>query len=96
MRGIMMILFRNLARKRQAWNEGVAHVTLDPDGPGVARMHLVPPKPLLFRDPPSLLVINGTWFLPVGPSWASVLRIFFKELQKHCEKNVILVLKRPA
>lgn len=80
-----MILFRNLARKKEAWNEGVAHVTLDPDGPGVARLHLVPPKPLLFRDPPSLLVINGTYFLPVGPSWSLVLRSFFEELQKYCE-----------
>jgi Predicted Fe-S oxidoreductases len=79
-----MILFRDLNRKRKAWSEGVAHATLDPDGPGVARMHLVPPKPLLFKDPPSLLIINGTWFLPVGPSWALVLRAFFGELEKRC------------
>lgn len=82
-----MILFRNLNRKIKVWNEGVAQTTIDPDGPGVARMHLVPPKPLLFKDPPSLLIINGTWFLPVGPSWAFVLRIFFQELQKHCENK---------
>lgn len=82
-----MILFRNLERKRKAWKEGVVHVTLDPDGPGVARMHLVPPKPLLFKDPPSLLIINGTWFLPVGPSWSLVLRVFFEELQNHCENK---------
>jgi MoaA/NifB/PqqE/SkfB family radical SAM enzyme len=82
-----MIIFRGLDRKRKAWDEGVAHATLDPDGPGVARMHLVPPKPILFKDPPSLLIINGTWFLPVGPSWALVLRVFFSELQKHCENK---------
>lgn len=82
-----MILFRNLERKRKAWKEGVVHVSLDPDGPGVARMHLVPPKPLLFKDPPSLLIINGTWFLPVGPSWSLVLRVFFEELQNHCENK---------
>jgi MoaA/NifB/PqqE/SkfB family radical SAM enzyme len=82
-----MYLFRNYARKRRSWDEGVAHATLDPDGPGSARMHLVPPKPLLFRDPPSQLIINGTWFLPVGPSWALVLRVFFGELQKHCQNK---------
>ncbi len=79
-----MILIRNLYLKKKAWTDGVAHATLDPDGPGVARMHLVPPKPVLFKNPPSLLVINGTWFLPVGPSWSSILRVFFDELAKNC------------
>ena len=82
-----MNLFKNYDRKRKAWLDGVTHATLDPDGPGSARMHLVPPKPLLFKDPPSQLIINGTWFLPIGPSWATVLRIFFKELQNHCKNK---------
>lgn len=82
-----MKLFKNTYRKKEAWNEGVAHVTLDPNGPGVARMHLVPPKPHLIKDPPSLLIINGTFFLPVGPSWSLILRTFFKELQKYCENK---------
>jgi MoaA/NifB/PqqE/SkfB family radical SAM enzyme len=79
-----MFLFTGYERKKKAWQDGVAHITLDPEGPGVARLHLVPPKPSLFKDPPSLLVINGTWFLPVGPSWAAILRIFFDELQSAC------------
>ncbi len=79
-----MVLLPSLERKRKAWQDGVAHATLDPEGPGVARMHLVPPKPVLFGDPPSQLIINGTWFLPVGPSWAAVLRIFFEELHDKC------------
>lgn len=48
-------------------------------------MHLVPPKPSLFSDPPSLLVINGYYFLPVGPSWATILREFFDSLQEYCK-----------
>ena len=80
-----MSLKSNYERKRAAWQEGVAHVTLDPDGPGVARLHLVPPKPYFFKDPPSLLIINGTWFLPVGPSWSALLRVFFNELQFYCK-----------
>ncbi len=79
-----MTIFRDFERKQQAWRAGVAHATLDPDGPGAARMHLVPPKPVFFQDPPSQLVINGTWFLPVGPSWAAILRVFFEELQHFC------------
>ncbi len=80
-----MSLKSNFERKKAAWQEGVAHVTLDPDGPGVARLHLVPPKPSFLKDPPSLLIINGTWFLPVGPSWSALLRVFFSELQFYCK-----------
>ncbi|HEX2947102.1 MAG TPA: radical SAM protein [Clostridia bacterium] len=80
-----MVLLPNLERKRKTWEAGVAHATLDPEGPGAARMHLVPPKPVLFGDPPSQLIINGTWFLPVGHSWAAVLRIFFEELHDKCK-----------
>lgn len=79
-----MLLLKSLERKQKAWNDGVVHATLDPDGPGVARLHLIPPKPSLLRNPPSLLVINGTWFLPVGPSWADILRVFFDELNTCC------------
>jgi MoaA/NifB/PqqE/SkfB family radical SAM enzyme len=82
-----MIIFRNLNRKREAWQSGVAHATLDPDGPGAARLHLVPPKPHFIKDPPSLLVINGTYFLPVGPSWSAVLRVFFEEITHYCENK---------
>lgn len=82
-----MNILRSYKRKQNNWQEGVAHVTLDPDGPGVARLHLVPPKPSFFQDPPSLLIINGTWFLPVGHSWASLLRVFFRELKKYCKNK---------
>ncbi|HWT76336.1 MAG TPA: radical SAM protein [Mobilitalea sp.] len=82
-----MTLLRNYQHKKDIWREGVAHVTLDPDGPGVARLHLVPPKPRIYKNPPSLLIINGTWFLPVGPSWAALLRYFFEELKLCCEEK---------
>lgn len=85
-REVIMLLLSNYHRKLNIWKEGVAHVTLDPDGPGVARMHLVPPKPSMFKNPPSLLIINGTWFLPVGTSWSILLKFFFEEL-KLCCKN---------
>lgn len=80
-----MSLLKSYERKKNAWRDGVAHATLDPDGPGVARLHLVPPKPYLFKDPPSLLIINGIWFLPVGPSWSTLLRVFFEELKHYCQ-----------
>lgn len=79
-----MSIVKRYKQKQLVWSDGVAHATLDPDGPGVARLHLVPPKPSIFHNPPSLLIINGTWFLPVGPSWAALLRIFFEELKLRC------------
>jgi MoaA/NifB/PqqE/SkfB family radical SAM enzyme len=73
--------FLAYSRKWQSFEAGVAHATLDPKGPGVARLHLVPPAPSFWRDPPSMLIINGgTAILPIGPSWATVARIFFDEL----------------
>ena len=71
-------------RKTEAYKAGVVHATLDPEGPGVVRMHLIPPKPIRFKDPPSLLILNGSYFLPVGSSWAAILREFFKVLNDVC------------
>ncbi len=70
-------------RKLKAFNEGVIHVTLDPEGPGSVRLHLTPPKPSFWKDPPSLLTIDGYYAVPVGPSWSMVLRTFFNELQEN-------------
>lgn len=74
--------FTAYGMKKAFYEAGVAHATLDPRGPGVARLHLVPPKPSFWSNPPSILIINGMLFLPVGPSWAAVLRIFLDELNR--------------
>ncbi len=72
-------------RKRKIFKEGVMQATLDPKGPGVVRLHLVPPAPLFLENPPSLLIIDGTYFVTVGPSWAADLRIFLGELTERCK-----------
>ena len=69
------------------FKKGVAHVTLDPEGPGSVRLHLVPPSPNFWEEVPSLLVINGYFSIPVGPAWAMVLRFFFEELVRSCPVN---------
>lgn len=74
-------------RKVKTFNSGVVHATLDPDGPGSVRLHLVPPLPSFSNDPPSLLIIDGTYFLTVGPSWAAVLRMFIEELNLKCSPS---------
>ncbi len=72
-------------QKQAAWNAGAIQATLDPRGPGVARLHLVPPKPSRFEDPPSLLFINGWHIIPLGSSWAALLAAFLEELNIQTE-----------
>jgi MoaA/NifB/PqqE/SkfB family radical SAM enzyme len=71
-------------KKWKTFQNGVAHATFDPEGPGSVRLHLIPPKPSFFHNPDSLLVINGYYFINVGHSWATVLRIFIEELNRSC------------
>jgi len=76
-------VLRSYLRQLQAHNQGVVHATLDPYGPGVARVHLIPPKPDLFEDPESVMIINGHHILPVGSSWSWVIREFLNALNEH-------------
>ena len=51
----------------------VLHTTLNPDGPGAIRIHLIPPKPEENALNPSVAIINGTDILPVNFIWAVML-----------------------
>lgn len=60
----------------------VRHVTLDPDGPGVVRIHLIPcTKP--DRDTPFVAILNGQDILPLNLSWAILLTNLIEALQPH-------------
>lgn len=59
--------------------ERVLHATLDPQGPGLARLHLIP----LQNSRESLLVINGWHMLNIGQSWTALLAEFIIELQHY-------------
>lgn len=61
--------------------KGVAHVTFDPKGPGVVRIHLIPPKKLKLHIPWAV-IINGQDILPLNGSWAILLNEFIKEINK--------------
>lgn len=54
----------------------VRHITLDPKGPGVIRVHMIPPSSVWDRSVPYLLILNGSAILPVGISWAILLNNF--------------------
>ncbi|WP_294497298.1 radical SAM protein [uncultured Gemmiger sp.] len=58
----------------------VRHVTLDPGGPGVVRIHLVPCRRSL-REVPYIAILNGRDILPLSVSWAILLVCLIDALQ---------------
>ena len=77
---------KHLSYRERAFLRGhlnrVRHVTLDPDGPGVVRIHLTPcTKP--DRDTPFVAILNGQDILPLNLSWAILLTNLIEALQPH-------------
>lgn len=63
--------------------DSVAHTTLNPEEPGVVRIHMIPPK-VDGRDiKPSVAIINGQDIIPVNVSWAVLLLEFIKRVNKY-------------
>lgn len=65
----------------------VYHTTLDPNGPGVARIHLVPPKRVK-PGIPWVVIINGYSVLPLQTTWAILLKEFMSILNQTDGKAV--------
>jgi len=65
----------------------VSHTTLNPEGPGVIRIHLVPPRP---EEPysPSAAIINGTDIVPVNFAWAVMLNEMIRETNRYDGKEI--------
>ncbi len=74
---------QNKLAQYRAHKEGVKHCTFDPQGPGVVRIHLVPPRFTLFKSRSYILILNGYYLLPVGYSWALMLGAFIDETNKY-------------
>ena len=74
-------------RYRRKHLDCVRHITLDPKGPGVVRLHMIPPKS---EDPtsPFLLLINGAQLIPLNLSWAILLANFMDELQPYSGREI--------
>ena len=58
----------------------VRHMTLDPTGPGVVRIHMIPPHSKS-PDDPFLLLLNGAQLVPLNLSWAILLAEFMTRLE---------------
>ena len=65
---------------RQEHLNCVRHTTLDPYGPGVVRIHMIPPRTDTL-DEPFLLLLNGAHLVPLNLSWAVLLSCFMDELE---------------
>ena len=78
---------KELEYARTHFNE-VHHTTLNPEGPGVVRIHLVPPKIENNLIGPSVVIINGQDIIPVNPSWTILLTEFIKETNKYSGQEI--------
>jgi MoaA/NifB/PqqE/SkfB family radical SAM enzyme len=58
--------------------KGVVHTTWNPKGPGVIRIHMIPPKFKAFKFVPSTVILNGQDVLPINESWAVLLTEFVR------------------
>ena len=70
---------------RERFN-GVQHTTLNPEGPGVVRIHLVPPRP--DGDGLSAAILNGQDIVPVGKAWSILLVCFIEEVNRYAGRPV--------
>ena len=82
-----MSIPHKIAQYRQ-YRNGVSHCTFDPEGPGVVRIHLIPPKFRLFRSDAYIVILNGYYLLPLGYSWALLLSHFMKEVNRFDGKPI--------
>ncbi|MCR5475194.1 MAG: radical SAM protein [Lachnospiraceae bacterium] len=61
----------------------VKHTTLNPEGPGVVRIHMVPPK----YDGPepvgSIVILNGQDVIPINVSWAVLLSMLIDAINEY-------------
>lgn len=78
----------NKIAQYRAYKKGVSHCTFNPEGPGVVRIHLIPPKFRLLRSSPYIVILNGYYLLPLGYSWAVLLGSFMDEVNRFDGKPI--------
>ena len=68
----------------------VQHTTLNPEGPGVVRIHLVPPK--TEQDTKQIYagtaIINGQDVIPVNVAWCVLLTELIGEINKYSGRQI--------
>ena len=66
----------------------VLQTTLNPDGPGAIRVHLIPPRTDKNELNPSIAIINGTDILPVNFAWAVILAELIRETNRYDGREI--------
>ena len=66
----------------------VLHTTLNPDGPGAIRIHLIPPKKEENALNPSIAIVNGTDIVPVNFVSAVILAELIRETNRYDGKEI--------
>ena len=61
----------------------VKHTTLNPDGPGVVRIHLIPPQYDSGEIKGSVAIINGQDIIPINVTWALILSELIDEVNRY-------------
>lgn len=78
---------KELKYAREHFNE-VHHTTLNPEGPGVVRIHLIPPSIEDDYVGPSVAIINGQDIIPVNTAWSILLTEFIEETNKYSGREI--------
>ncbi|MCR5331082.1 MAG: radical SAM protein [Lachnospiraceae bacterium] len=78
---------RELKYAAEHFNE-VHHTTLNPEGPGVVRIHLIPPIVEDNQIEASVAIINGQDIIPVNVSWSILLTEFIEEVNKYAGREI--------
>ena len=73
---------RELAYAERHFGE-VHHTTLDPEGPGVVRIHLVPPVVRDREIGASVAILNGQDVIPVNTAWSILLTEFIEAVNEY-------------
>ncbi len=79
---------RNLKSYMDSTFSEVLHTTLNPDGPGAIRIHLIPPKKEEDAFNPSIAIINGADILPVNFVWAVILVELIRETNHYDGREI--------
>lgn len=66
----------------------VLHTTLNPEGPGVVRIHMIPPKIINDTVGASVVILNGQDILPINVAWSILLSEFIKQVNEYHEKAI--------
>ncbi|MBR4430932.1 MAG: radical SAM protein [Clostridiales bacterium] len=77
-------MFKQKLYELANWNQ-VIHTTWNPDGPGVIRMHMIPPKFTPFKLAQTMVIINGSEILPINESGAILLTEYVKNVNEFGE-----------